>query len=324
MPIPESLLRLLKNRPPARTVGVAASRLALAQLAGLYVRKATLPAVAVQDIRLATPWRTGARIYTPPGAGPFPMFVYFHGGGWVRGDLDLGDGICASLARAACCIVVSIDYSLAPEVKFPGQVEEGYAAIAWLRERAADFHADPAQLAVGGDSSGANLAAALCLFLREQGAPPPVCQILFNPVLDLTADYQKDGPFSDPFLTAEDMAFYADCYLPERQAAANPLASPLLANTLAGLPPALIITADGDPLQQDGERYAARLREEGVFARLQSYAGVMHGFVSLVGLVEEADAAASLAAQYLGESFAGGSVSSTRRQAGIKTRAIRQ
>lgn len=304
MPIPEPLLQLLKHKTPVRAAGVAASRQALAQLVRLYVPKPALPEIKTNEVKAATPWRTAVRLYAPAGKGPFPLFVFFHGGGWVRGNLDLGDSICARLAQQAACLVASLDYSLAPEVKFPGALEEGAAAVAWLRGRGAGLRIDPAAFALGGDSAGANLAAALCLLSREQQAAMPACQILFNPVLDLTVDYQDAEPFSDPFLSVEDMLFYVDAYLPDRQAAANPLASPLLAATLAGLPPALIITAEGDPLQHDGDRYAARLKAAGVPARLQSYAGVMHGFVALAGVVDEADAAVALAAQYLRDCLA--------------------
>lgn len=299
MPVPEELLQKLKHRPPARAAGIGALRATMEQMTQCYARAPAMPDGLRQDITLGTPWKTAARIYHPAGQGPFPMLVYFHGGGWVRGNLAMSDGVCARLAHRATCLVVNVAYSLAPEHKFPAALEECYEAVGWLRAQAASLQGEPAKLAVGGDSSGANLAAAVCLLLRERGAAPPVCQVLFNPVLDLTADYRRQGTFADPFLTVEDMEFYRECYLEEAEAAASPHASPLLAASLAGLPPAFIATVAGDPLRRDGEAYAARLRQAGVAVESHCYDGVMHGFISFVLVWAEAAAAAEEAAQYL-------------------------
>lgn len=221
------------------------------------------------------------RLYTPPGPGPFPVVVFFHGGGWVTGDLDTADFRCRMLARWAECLVVSVNYRHAPEHPFPAAVDDAYAATCWATENAASLRADPARIAVGGDSAGANLAAAVALLARDRGMPPLIYQYLVYPVAD--ADFDRGSYVENALgngLTRSTMAWYWDQYVPNPADRNNPLAAPLRATDLRGLPPALVITAEFDPLRDEGEAYAARLREAGVQVQLSRYDGMIHGFIA--------------------------------------------
>jgi acetyl esterase len=247
------------------------------------------------------------RIYTPEGSGPFPVLVFFHGGGWVVCDIDTHDPVCRSLARAAECIVVSVDYRLAPEHKFPAAADDCYAATQWVMNNATLINGDPDRVAVGGDSAGGNLAAVVALMARDRGGPPLVFQLLVYPVTDYytvgTPSYQENA--DGYFLTRDDMVWFWNHYLNGEADAANPYACPLRAASLAGLPSALVITAEFDPLRDEGEMYAARLRESGVAAALVRYDGMIHGFFSMAGVLEQGRNALALAAAQLRSAFSG-------------------
>jgi acetyl esterase len=234
------------------------------------------------------------RIYTPDGApdvkGPRPGLVYFHGGGWVVCDLDTHDVICRALARRSGAVVVSVDYRLAPEHRFPAAVVDCYAATKWVAEHAAELGIDPDRLAVGGDSAGGNLAAVVSLQSRDQGHPTIALQVLVYPVTDLsrfdTGSYQE---FAEGYLlTLADMNWFRGHYLERPEDSQRPDASPLLARDLHGLPPALIITAELDPLRDEGEGYGRRLEDAGVPVRCTRYEGMTHPFFSLSGGVRQA------------------------------------
>jgi acetyl esterase len=226
------------------------------------------------------------RIYTPGGRRPFPLLVYFHGGGWVLGDIPTYDPLCRALANAAGCVVVSVDYRLAPEHPFPAAVEDCHAAVRWAVATAGTLQADPARVAVGGDSAGGNLAAVIALRTRDQGGPPLAAQLLIYPVTDYLPDLPSYRENDRYLLTREGMAWLWGHYLRREADRKNPDAVPLQGADLSGLPPALVVTAEFDPLRDEGEKYAARLQEAGVPVVLKRYAGMIHGFLSLAGVLD--------------------------------------
>lgn len=239
------------------------------------------------------------RIYTPQGDGPFPALVFFHGGGWVICNLDTHDSTCRSLANGAGCVVVSVDYRLAPEHKFPAAPEDCYAATQWVAKNAAELNADASRIAVGGDSAGGNLTAVVTQMARDQKGPRLVFQLLIYPATDFgmnTPSIEENG--TGYFLTKDDMIWFMSHYLNSDEDKTNPLASPMLATNLSGLPPALIITAQYDPLRDEGELYGQKLREAGVPVTISRYEGVIHGFIGSIpsgkGKLAEAEASAAL------------------------------
>ncbi|WP_431975073.1 alpha/beta hydrolase [Micromonospora haikouensis] len=251
------------------------------------------------------------RVHRPAGDGPLPTLVYFFGGGWTLGSVDTADGICRRLANATGCQVVTVGYRLAPEHPFPAAVHDCHAAVAWLAAHADEFGADPDRLAVGGDSAGGNLAAAVTLLARDGGGPALAAQLLVYPNTDQreraepvgpadAAESAEPGGGQDPLLfNRHSVAWYRGHYLPEPADAANPLASPLLAEDLTGLPPALVITAEYDPLREEGERYADRLRAAGVPVELARYPGMIHGFFAMPGAFDAGRHAQDRAAAFL-------------------------
>ena len=244
------------------------------------------------------------RIYTPEGSGPFPVLVYFHGGGWVVGSIETVDAACRALTNGAHCMVVSSDYRLAPEYKFPAAVDDCYAATKWVADKAATIDADPTRIAVGGESAGSNLAAVVALMARDHGTPPLAYQLLIYPVTDYASDsasYRENA--EGYFLTKEMMAWFWNLYLRNEADGHNPYASPLRAQNLRGLPPALVLTAEFDPLRDEGEAYAARLREAGVPVVSTRYHGVIHGFFGMATALDQAKKAIEEAAAGLRSAF---------------------
>lgn len=229
------------------------------------------------------------RIYTPEGKSPLPVIVYFHGGGWVIGTLETHEPVCRHLAKQAGAVVVSVDYRLAPEHKFPAGPDDCYAATSWVAEHAAEIGADASRLAVGGDSAGGNLAAVVSLMARDRGEPKIRLQILVYPVTDHsyeTASYRENA--KGLLLEKDSMVWFWDHYLASASDGANPYASPLRAKDLKGLPPAIVVTAEFDPLRDEGEAYAKRLDEAGVRVKMKRYGGVIHGFAMMTGVFDEA------------------------------------
>jgi acetyl esterase len=239
------------------------------------------PVSEKQDRTVAGP--AGAipiRVYIPRNHGPLPVLVYFHGGGWVMGDIETHDAFCCSLTNAAGCAVVSVAYRLAPEHRFPAAFDDAYAAARWVHDRAGDWGGDPRRVAIGGDSAGGNLAAAVALRARDERAFRPVLQVLIYPIMDFCFDTPSYRQNADGYmLTRADMRWFWRCYLAREEDGRQPYASPLRAEDLRGLPPALVITAEYDPLRDEGETYAARLREAGVTVTLTRYPGMIHGFI---------------------------------------------
>jgi acetyl esterase len=225
-----------------------------------------------------------ARLYVPGGLAPgtpTPLTIYFHGGGWVIGDLDTHDGVCRFLAAAAGTTVLAIDYRLAPEHPFPAAVEDAWAGFAWAVASAAELGIDPTRVAVAGDSAGGNLAAVVSLLARAGGGQMPAMQLLIYPPTDSAADLPSRRLFAEGFLlTKNDMDTFERCYLPPGTDAADPRASILLAPDLTGLPPAYVATAGFDPLRDEGEAYALRMREAGVQVALRRHPGLIHSFAN--------------------------------------------
>jgi acetyl esterase len=244
------------------------------------------------------------RVYTPEGRAPFPVLVYFHGGGWVIGNLETHDGLCRHLANAAHCVVVSVDYRLAPEHPFPAPGEDAYAATRWVAGNAAALGGDAKRIAVGGDSAGGNLSAVVSLMARDRGGPPIVFQLLVYPATDLPSanmSYRENA--EGYFLTAKSMHWFFAHYCGANPDASDPYLCPLRAKNLGGLPPALVVTAEFDPLRDEGEAYAARLREAGVRTKLTRYPGMIHGFFGMGPLLTQARAATREAADALRSAF---------------------
>ena len=222
------------------------------------------------------------RVYTPQGSGPFPALVFFHGGGFVLCSIETEDELCRAVTNAAGCIVVSVDYRLAPEHRFPAAADDCYAATKWVAENSDAIGGDPTRIAVGGDSAGGNLAAVVALMARHRGTPALVYQLLIYPVTNFaftTPSYQENA--EGYFLTRDAMVWHWNLYLQNEADGHNTYASPLQAQDLYGLPPALVITAEFDPLRDEGEAYAARLREAGVPVVCTRYNGMLHGFLSM-------------------------------------------
>jgi len=223
-------------------------------------------------------------IYTPAGVGPFPLLMYFHGGGWVFGDLPMVDSICRTLANGADCVVVSVDYRLAPEHKFPTGVEDAYAATKWVSENAELLNGNPAKIAVAGESAGGNLAAAVTLMVRDRSEFSLTYQLLIYPATQYHANTESFRNYGENyFLTADSINWFWHHYLPSPTDGQNPYASPLWAENLHNLPPGLIVTAEYDPLRDEGEAYGDRLRDAGVNIKTIRYDGTIHAFINLAG-----------------------------------------
>lgn len=220
------------------------------------------------------------RIYVPAGSGPFPMLVYFHSGGGVMGDLETEDALCRRLTNQSGWLTISVAYRLAPEYKFPAGLEECYSAVCWAAEHATEINGQPDRLAIGGMSAGANLAAVLAHMVRDRSGPPLAMQILVAPITDFRLpDTVSMQTYAEGYLlTRDDILWFTHHCLRSETDRCHPLLSPSLAATCAGLPPALIITAEYDPLRDDGERYGQRLRAEGVPVTISRRPGAIHGF----------------------------------------------
>ncbi|HTK10505.1 MAG TPA: alpha/beta hydrolase [Ktedonobacteraceae bacterium] len=246
------------------------------------------------------------RIYTPEGEGPFPALVYFHPGGWVVGSIEASDPVCRALARYTPCMVVSVGYRLAPEQQFPAAPEDCYAATQWVAEHAHEINVDARRIAVGGDSAGGNLTAAVTLMARDRQGPALCFQVMiygetdyYEPGTESYATYARGYD-----LTREDMIWFWDLYLAKKEDAAHPYAAPLRAASLSELPPALIITAEYDPVRDEGEHYAQRLRESGVAVRLSRYHGMIHGFFRMLAHFDQSRVALREVTSSLAAAFA--------------------
>jgi acetyl esterase len=245
------------------------------------------------------------RIYTPTGSGPFPILVWFHGGGWVVGDLETADPTARYLTVGAKCVVISVDYRLAPETKFPGAADDCYAATVWAAQQATRLNGDPSKIAVGGDSAGGNLAAAVALMARDRGGLSLAFQLLVYPVTARDFDMPSYRQNAEGYnLTLDAMRWYWDHYLQHHDDASNPYAAPLVAENLKGLPPALVITAECDPLCDEGEAFAKRLQAAGVPTTYSRYDGMIHGFFGMTAVLDKGKQAVAEACAALQHAFA--------------------
>jgi acetyl esterase/lipase len=222
------------------------------------------------------------RLYYPLGDPPFAVLVYFHGGGWVIGDLDTHHGVCHALAKTSDCLVVAVDYRLAPEHRCPAAMEDAYAATRWVAENSAAIQADPDRLAVGGDSAGGHLAATVALMARDRKGPRIDLQVLIYPITDYnfnTPSYieNKEGYM----LTRDLMIWFWNQFIEDENQANDPYVCPLRAENLSDLPPTLIVTAEYDPLCDEGEAYGKKLQEAGVNVTLSRYPGMIHAFLRM-------------------------------------------
>ena len=262
------------------------------------------PALArIENIRIPGPaGDIPARVYAARAAGGalMPAVVYFHGGGWVQGDLETHHGLCARLAQHAGALVVAVDYRLAPEHKFPAAVEDCLAAYAWLRAHGRELGADPARVAVAGDSAGGNLSAVVSQLAAAGKVPVPTCQALIYPAVDFSFETDSHRDMVDGHVIPRDrVLWYMEQYLRSEADKADLRASPLRAPSLAGQPPTMIVTAGFDPLRDEGRAYAERLRGAGVDVVYREYPGQIHAFVSLTKAIPQGLACTLEVADYL-------------------------
>jgi len=235
------------------------------------------------------------RIYTPDAPAPRPVMAFFHGGGFVICSVETHDGLARRLANATGAVVVSVEYRLAPDARCPAAAEDCYAATQWAHDHAATLGADSGRLIVAGDSAGGNLAAVVTLMARERGAPPIAHQVLVYPVIDAACDAPSYTENAEGyFLSAAGMHWFWDQYLGLDGDGTHHHASPIRASDFSGLPPAVVITAEFDPLRDEGEAYAEALRAAGVPVTMQRYDGMIHGFVSMPMMFPEAGDAITL------------------------------
>jgi acetyl esterase len=275
------------NSKTLAELGPAGARAQLAMLCTMGGRStATLASVADQTIDGPGGPLT-LRVYRPVGDGPFGVLCFFHGGGFVLGDIKTHDGVCRQLAADAECVVVSVDYRLAPEHPFPAAVEDCDAALRWVAANAASLGGDPNRLAVGGESAGGNLSAVIAQRMRNTGGPTLAAQLLVYPACNVTGEPTASMLANGEgyFLTTADMEWFLGCYLSDLAHGATTDVSPALAEDLSGLPPALVITAEFDPLCDDGEAYAAALAKAGVDVTTTRYDGAIHGFWNFFSLL---------------------------------------
>jgi acetyl esterase/lipase len=291
--------------PPLHELGVAQARALLDGFAA--VGGPPTEVARVEDRTFAGPaGDVPVRIYRPTDdATPQPALVWFHGGGWVLGSIEGSDLTCRDLAAHAGVVVVSVGYRLAPEHPYPAGVDDCYAALVWVSATAGDLGVDPTRIAVGGESAGGNLAAVVALAARDRGAPAVRFQLLVYPVIDALLSHPSIRDNGQGYMLTDDaMKWFVELYLGERGDPKDPLVSPLYADDLSGLPPALVITAEFDPLRDEGEAYCARLQQGRVAAKVSRYDGMIHGFFSMGAIVEAARPATVEAADALRSALA--------------------
>lgn len=310
-PQARALIDLLAERgvPPTHTLSVADAR-RLYRERRTFTQPEPPPVGGVRE--LAAPGPHGPvplRLVRPAGvadAVALPALVYFHGGGWAIGGLDTHDVVCRTLCAASGCAVLSVDYRLAPEHRFPAAVDDSLAATRFVRIEAAALGIDPARIAVGGDSAGGNLAAVVCLALRDAAEPVPAFQLLIYPATDMRAVAPSHTTNGQGYmLTADTIAYYRGHYIADAADWADWRASPLLAADLSHLPPALVLTAGFDPLRDEGRQYADALSGAGNRVQYVCFERQLHGFVTMGRVIDEANLALDLCAAALRRALRG-------------------
>jgi acetyl esterase len=301
----QALLDLRAKLPPLHSLPVADARRQMAARDIPGLRKPDVGSVVNRDMQ-GPGGSLPLRIYTPRGEGPFPLMVFFHGSGFVVCDLDTHDGMCRNLCAGAECVVVSVDYRLAPEHKFPAASDDCLAATIWTAANASALGGDNGRIMVAGDSAGGNLAAVTALRARDDGGPKLVGQMLIYPV----TDYYEPGSASlienaeGYGLTRDGMIWFWNHYVRSAADGVHPHASPLRAASLTGLPPALVVTAQYDPLRDEGEAYGHALRKAGVAVEMKRWDGMNHGFFFFPGIVDKATQATDEACEWARRIFA--------------------
>ena len=296
-PQAKALIDLMVERgvPPTHTLTPAEARRFYLERR-FFTQPEPSAVAAVRDLAGPVPLRS----YRPAGAvsdAVLPVLVYFHGGGWTIGDLDTHDVLCRQLANASGAAVVSVDYRMGPENRFPAALDDCVAAVRWVREQAAALAIDPARLALGGDSAGGNLAAAAAITLRDAGDPAPRFQLLIYPATDMRALAPSHTTNAQGFLlTADSIAYYRGHYIERHEEWSDWRASPLLAPDLSRLPPALVLTAGYDPLRDEGRQYADALSAAGTPAQYLCFERQIHGFITMGRVIDEANTALALCA----------------------------
>ncbi|GAB7006244.1 alpha/beta hydrolase [Nocardioides sp. AN3] len=301
-----AILRLMGSEPatPERMVELRAKREQLRRTAvGRFVFGRPASGVATTDVEI----ETGSRLHVhrPTGvAGPLPIVVNFHGGGWCQGTPEQSDWLASHVAEQARCLVVSPTYRLAPEHPYPAAVKDAWAVLEWIEKHAGELDGDPARIAVMGDSAGGNLAAVTALMARDRGGPDLRAQVLVYPAVEMYERYPSEDANADALvLTSRGMHAFAHLYMGEAYGVEDWEASPVRATSHADLPPALILTAFHDPLRDHGRTYAERLRAAGSAAELRDYGPGIHGFVSLPGVVPVAREALRDVVRFLREAL---------------------
>lgn len=259
----------------------------------------------IEDHTVPVRWgAVPARLYRPRDLEERPpVAAFFHGGGFIAGDLDTHDSLCRELAAASRTLLLAVDYRLAPEHPFPAGLEDAYDATAWLAGAAAELGADPRRLAVVGDSAGANLATGVAMLAKAHGGPAIAFQLLFYPKLDFVNEYPSHVENREVGIPQHISQFFDDCYLPDHSRRSDPLASPVLATDLTGMPPGLIVTADADTLRDEAEAYGHALRLAGVPVATLRAIGQLHGFGSMTEAIPSAWLIVRAAAAAMGEAL---------------------
>lgn len=290
--------------PPLHTVPIAAARKMYDK--GAELTRGTPPEpAAIEAISLPGPeGMLDARVYRPSEKSGLPILVFFHGGGFTVGSLDSHDSVCRALCVEAHCLVLSVDYRLAPEHKYPAAVEDAWAATCWAVNNARTLGGDPDRVAVGGDSAGGNLAAVVCLMAREANDPQLSYQLLIYPGIDMTCSLPSHTAFADGYrLTRELITWFYQAYFSTDDDVTHWQASPINAHSLAGLPPAYILSAGYDPLQDENKSYAYKLEGAGVPVTYRHYDDMIHGFYTMPGALDRAREAISDSARALRAAF---------------------
>lgn len=289
-----------QNRPGWETMPPAEGRELFASLSAVFGRGPELHCVEDRTIVDSVL----VRVYWPSEESNLPAVIYYHGGGWVLGNLDTHDSLCRHLASEAGCVVVAVDYRLAPDAKFPAAFDDSFAATAYVFEHAEEFHIDPSRLVVAGDSAGGNLAAAIAIRAAELGSPAIRSQVLIYPVVEPHFESESYLAHAEGFgLTRKTMMWFWEQYLASEEDASNPYAVPSRATNLQVVAPAHVLTAEYDVLLSEGESYAEQLQAAGVPTTIRRYDGMIHGFVHFSGVFDVGKQAVSDLAEHLRQVF---------------------